>query len=35
MYKGEPVQGVFTFYAFVKFIDGEELQYEGDITVVR
>jgi hypothetical protein len=34
-YKGEPVQGVFTFYAFVKFIDGEELQYEGDITVVR
>ena len=34
-YKGEPVQGVFTFYAFVKFIDGVELQYEGDITVVR
>lgn len=34
-YKGEPVQGVFAFYAFVRFIDGEELQYEGDITVVR
>lgn len=34
-YKGEPVQGVFAFYAFVRFIDGEELQYKGDITVVR
>lgn len=34
-YKGELVQGVFTFYAFVRFIDGVELQYEGDITVVR
>jgi hypothetical protein len=34
-YRGDPVQGVFTFYAFVRFIDGEVLQYEGDITVLR
>lgn len=34
-YKGQAVDGVFTFYAFVRFIDGVELQYEGDITVVR
>ena len=34
-YKGERVQGVFTWYALVGFIDGEELPYEGSITVVR
>jgi gliding motility-associated-like protein len=34
-YKGKPVEGVFAWYAFVRFIDGVELQYEGDVTVVR
>jgi gliding motility-associated-like protein len=34
-YKGKPVDGVFTFYTFVRFIDAVELQYEGNVTVVR
>jgi hypothetical protein len=34
-YKGELVDGVFAFYALVRFVDGVELTYEGDITVVR
>lgn len=33
--KGEKVDGVFAWYALVRFIDGEELQYEGDVTVLR
>ncbi len=32
---GEKVQGVFAWYALVGFIDGEELPYEGSITVIR
>ncbi len=34
-YKGEKMQGVFTWYALVGFIDGVESQYEGNITVLR
>jgi hypothetical protein len=34
-YKGQDVHGVFAWYALVRFIDGEELQYQGSITVVR
>ena len=34
-YKGKPVEGVFAFYAYVRFIDQVELLYEGDITVLR
>ncbi|MFN0033860.1 MAG: T9SS type B sorting domain-containing protein [Saprospiraceae bacterium] len=33
--KGQKVEGVFAWYAFVRFIDGAELQYEGDVTVLR
>ena len=33
--KGEKVEGVFVWYALVRFIDGAELQYEGDVTVIR
>jgi hypothetical protein len=34
-YKGQPVDGVFAWYALVRFIDGVEIPYEGDITVIR
>jgi SprB repeat/CHU_C Type IX secretion signal domain len=34
-YKGDKVDGVFTWYALVGFIDGEEQRYEGSITVLR
>ncbi len=34
-FRGKPVDGVFAWYAKVKFIDNEVLQFEGDITVVR
>ena len=34
-YKGELVTGVFTFYASVRFVDQQEITYEGSITVVR
>lgn len=34
-YKGQKVTGVFTWYAKVGFIDGEEVQYKGSITVLR
>lgn len=34
-YKGEKMSGVFAWYAMVGFIDGEELPYEGSITVLR
>ncbi len=34
-YKGELMTGVFTFYASVRFIDQQEITYEGSITVVR
>ena len=27
--------GVYAFYAVVAYIDGEELQFEGDVTIVR
>jgi gliding motility-associated-like protein len=33
--KGQKVDGVFAWYALVRFIDGEELQYDGDVTVIR
>ncbi len=33
--KGQKVDGVFAWYALVRFIDGEELRYEGDVTVLR
>ena len=34
-YNGEKMFGVFAWYALVGFIDGEELPYEGSITVLR
>lgn len=34
-YKDKDVSGVFTFYATVRFVDGQVLQYEGSVTVVR
>ncbi|MBC7775560.1 MAG: gliding motility-associated C-terminal domain-containing protein [Phycisphaerae bacterium] len=33
--KGQKVDGVFAWYALVRFIDGEELPYKGDVTVIR
>ncbi len=33
--KGQKVDGVFAWYALVRFIDGAELQYDGDVTVLR
>jgi hypothetical protein len=33
--RGQKVDGVFAWYALVRFIDGQELQYEGDVTVLR
>lgn len=33
--KGQAVTGVFAYYAFVRFVDQEELQYQGDVTVFR
>ncbi|MFN0216595.1 MAG: gliding motility-associated C-terminal domain-containing protein, partial [Saprospiraceae bacterium] len=34
--KGSPVNpGVFVYYAVVRFIDGERVQFKGDVTVVR
>jgi len=33
--KGQKVEGVFAWYAMVRFIDGAELLYKGDITVIR
>ena len=35
LYKGEKMTGVFAWYAFVRFVDQVELQYEGSVTVVR
>jgi gliding motility-associated-like protein len=32
---GQKVNGVFTWYALVGFIDGQVFPYEGDITVLR
>ena len=34
-YKGEKVMGVFAWYASVRFVDQQEFQYEGSVTVVR
>lgn len=34
-YKGDKMFGVFTYYAFVRFVDEVELQYEGSVTVFR
>jgi gliding motility-associated-like protein len=34
-YKGQKVDGVFAWYAVVRFIDGEEVRFEGDVTVLR
>ncbi len=35
-YRGDRVSnGVFTWYALVRFVDGVDIQYEGDVTVVR
>ncbi len=34
-YKGDEVSGVFTFYASVRFIDQEQVEYKGSVTVVR
>lgn len=33
--KGDKVQGVFTFYASVRFIDQADVEYKGSVTVVR
>ncbi|HRI59056.1 MAG TPA: gliding motility-associated C-terminal domain-containing protein [Saprospiraceae bacterium] len=35
LYKGEEVMGVFTWYAMVRFVDQQEFEYEGSVTVVR
>lgn len=35
LYKGEKMMGVFTWYASVRFVDQQEFQYEGNVTVVR
>jgi len=34
-YKGDEVSGVFTFYASVRFVDQERVEYKGSVTVVR
>ncbi|MCS6929022.1 MAG: gliding motility-associated C-terminal domain-containing protein [Saprospiraceae bacterium] len=34
-FRGKPVDGVFTFYALVRFADDRQSQYEGSVTVVR
>ncbi len=34
-YKGKPMNGVFAFYALVRFVDEEVQQYEGSVTVYR
>ena len=34
-YKGKPVSGVFVYRAIVRFIDGQERSYDGDVTVLR
>ena len=34
-YRGEKVIGVFAWYASVRFVDQQEFQYEGSVTVVR
>jgi gliding motility-associated-like protein len=35
-FDGKPLNpDVFTFYAVIRFIDGEEVLYKGDITLVR
>jgi hypothetical protein len=35
LYKGQKVFGVFTWYALVHFVDQEQLEYEGSVTVLR
>lgn len=34
-YKGQKMSGVFAWYATVRFVDGEDVPYEGSITVLR
>lgn len=34
-FRGKPVDGVFTFYALVRFVDERQIQYDGSVTVVR
>ncbi|MCS7037144.1 MAG: gliding motility-associated C-terminal domain-containing protein [Saprospiraceae bacterium] len=34
-FRGKPVDGVFTFYALVRFVDEQQVQYDGSVTVVR
>ncbi len=34
-FRGQPVDGVFAFYAIVRFVDERQGQYEGSVTVVR
>ncbi len=34
-FKGKKVTGVFTWYALVRFVDQEELPYDGSVTVLR
>jgi SprB repeat/CHU_C Type IX secretion signal domain len=34
-FRGKPVEGVFVYMAVVRFLDGQEILYEGDVTVVR
>lgn len=33
--RGQRTEGVFSWYATVRFIDGKELEYKGDVTVLR
>jgi hypothetical protein len=34
-FRSKPVDGVFTFYALVRFVDEQQIQYDGSVTVVR
>ncbi len=34
-FRGQSVDGVFTFYAIVRFVDQRQILYEGSVTVVR
>jgi len=34
-YKGEKMSGVFTWYAVVGFLDGRDVEFSGDVTVLR
>jgi hypothetical protein len=33
--KGEKMSGVFTWYAVVSFLDDRDVEFSGDVTVLR